>query len=112
MRKRLAALGVLLLLGATACELGGPVATTSTNYCLTGTMANGERVRHGSVAVNSRDWPRRKGEIYLVMSGPNAGRFYEVRDHGPAAQFDMWEPSCANARRYGSQKITIRRVTP
>lgn len=117
MRTRVAAVAVLLLVLASGCRLGAEVRTTSTNYCLTGRMANGERTAAadglvGSVAVNSSEWPRRAGEVWAVKSGPNAGRVYQVRDHGPAARFDMWERSCAAARAYGKRTITVQRVNP
>jgi 3D (Asp-Asp-Asp) domain-containing protein len=84
--------------------------TSSTNYCLRGTMANGEQVHHGAVAVNSSEWPARKGEVWTVLDGPLAGNTYTVKDHGPKAHFDVWVPSCDQARAYGRRTITIRRA--
>lgn len=81
---------------------------SSTNYCLTGTMANGERVHDGAVAVNSADWSKYRGTSWTVLDGEFAGRTFVVKDHGPGADFDIWVSSCPAARRYGRQSIRVQ----
>lgn len=79
---------------------------TSTAYCLTGTMANGQRVHDGAVA--SHVLPR--GSSWRVLDGPLAGRTFTVEDTGPGATFDVWMSSCAEARQYGRRDIGIERA--
>lgn len=87
----------------------------STNYCLSGTMANGERVHDGAVAFNSSEWSRYKGTTWRIISSGDpqqrhVGRTFTVKDHGPGAHFDIWTPSCGAATNYGRQTVTIERV--
>ena len=81
---------------------------SSTAYCLTGTMANGQRVYHGAAAMNGVPL----GARYRVLSGPYAGRTLVVADRiGHSSQFDIAMPGdCDAARRYGRRTISVERV--
>lgn len=84
--------------------------TTSTRYCLPG----GTR---GGVAVALDQFARLRGSRWRVLHveppiwPPIRGNVYVVADKGPRAKFDMWHPSCAEARRYGARTITVERVS-
>ena len=76
----------------------------STAYCLTGTMANGQRVYRGAVAMNGVPL----GSVWQV----DGGGTYTVADRiGHSSQFDIAMPGdCAGAIAYGRRVITVRRV--
>lgn len=85
---------------------------SATNYCLTGGMANGERVYDGAVAVNSRDWLRLRGTSWTVVWTKDPaqrflGRTFTVTDHGPGADFDIWVSSCPAAADYGRWAMEV-----
>lgn len=88
---------------------GNQRTVSSTAYCLTGTMANGQRVHDGAVAMNGVGF----GVRWRVLSGPMAGRVFTVKDRiGHSSQFDIAMPGrCDAARRYGRHTITIERVS-
>lgn len=77
---------------------------TSTAYCLTGTMANGQRVYRGAVAMNGVPF----GSVWQV----DGGGTYTVADRiGHSSQFDIAMPGdCAAAMAYGRRTITVRRI--
>lgn len=81
---------------------------SSTAYCLTGRMANGQRVYDGAVAMNGEPF----GARFEILDGPRAGSVLTVADRiGHGSQFDVAMPGdCAGARRYGRRSIHIRRV--
>lgn len=81
---------------------------SSTAYCLTGTMANGQRVYAGAVAMNGEPF----GSRWLVHTGPLAGQTLTVADRiGHSSAFDIAMPAdCPAAIRYGRRQITIERV--
>lgn len=81
---------------------------SSTAYCLTGTMANGQRVYRGAVAMNGVPF----GTRYRIIDGPLAGQVLTVADRiGHSSQFDIAMPGdCAAARRYGRRTITVEHV--
>lgn len=90
-------------------SISGPVLArrvSSTAYCLTGTMANGERAHAGAVAMNGV----RFGTRFEVLTGPQAGQVLTVKDRiGHGSQFDVAMPGdCAAARQYGRRSISIR----
>lgn len=89
----------------TEVEGGETRRVASTAYCLTGTMANGQRVYSGAVAMNGVPM----GSRWEVVG---TGRVYTVADRiGHGSQFDIAMPgNCAAARGYGRRFITIRRV--
>ena len=86
----------------------GPTLTvSSTAYCLQGTMANGQTVHAGAVAMNGPAF----GTQYRVLNGPMAGSVLTVSDRiGHSSQFDVWMASCDAAIAYGRQTITIQQV--
>lgn len=85
---------------------GSSFMVTSTAYCLRGTMANGQQVHDGAVAMNGPSF----GTQYVVLSGPKDGRVYTVKDRiGHGSDFDIWMSSCDAARQYGRRTITIAR---
>ena len=87
--------------------VGGIRIVVSTAYCLTGTMANGQRVHDGAVAMNGEPL----GARFEVIDGPRAGSVVTVADRiGHGSQFDIWMASCDAARAYGRRLIHIRRV--
>lgn len=79
----------------------------STAYCDHGVMANGEWTSDGMVAMNGVGF----GEKWRVLDGPMAGRVFRVADRiGHSSSFDLWLPTCDEARQYGRQQIQIERV--
>jgi hypothetical protein len=80
---------------------------SSTAYCETGRMANGDLAHDG--AVSSHQLPR--GTRWEVLSGPYAGRVLTVADTGPLATFDIAMPGrCGDAIAYGRRSIEIALV--
>ena len=91
---------------ASRSTTGSSFKVESTAYCLRGTMANGQQVHDGAVAMNGPAF----GTKYVVLSGPKDGRTYTVKDSiGHGTQFDIWMSSCDAARQYGRRTITIAR---
>jgi hypothetical protein len=77
---------------------------SSTAYCESGRMANGEIAHDG--AVSSKVLAR--GTSWRVLSGPFAGRVFIVKDTGSLAFFDIAMPGrCEEAVRYGRRNIQI-----
>lgn len=73
-----------------------------TAYCLTGIMANGQKVHEGSIAC-----PRRyKLGTEMVILGKTRqchdrlGKKYDNR-------IDIWMPKCSNAINFGKQKLKV-----
>lgn len=85
----------------------GTLTVTSTAYCLTGTMANGQAVYDGAVAMNGVPL----GAQYEVLSGPYAGSVLTVADRiGHGSSFDIAMPGrCDDAIAYGRRTIQVRR---
>jgi 3D (Asp-Asp-Asp) domain-containing protein len=84
--------------------IGGHRMISSTGYCETGRMANGQIAHEG--AVSSHVLPR--GSRWRVLSGPYAGAVLVVEDTGPLATFDIAMPGrCAQAIDYGRRTIEI-----
>lgn len=77
---------------------------SSTAYCLRGTMANGQQVHAGAVAMNGVPF----GSRWRVVE---TGAVYVVADRiGHSSEFDVWMASCADARRYGRRQVTVERI--
>lgn len=77
---------------------------SSTAYCLTGTMANGQRVFRGAVAMNGVPL----GSRWRIVGG---GTFVVADRIGHGSGFDIAMPGdCDGARRYGRRTVTIERV--
>lgn len=73
-----------------------------TAYCLTGIMANGERVHSGSVAC-PREWKLgTKVEINktIYTCHDRLAKKYNNR-------IDIWMPKCSDAIKFGKQKLTV-----
>ena len=81
---------------------------SSTAYCLTGTMANGQKVYRGAAAMNGVPL----GSRWRVSGGPFSGSVFTVADRiGHSSGFDIAMPGdCAAAMRYGRHSITVSRV--
>jgi hypothetical protein len=80
---------------------------SSTGYCETGRMSNGEYAHDG--AVSSHVLAR--GTSWRVLTGPYAGRVLIVKDTGPLAFFDIAMPGrCGEAIQYGRRQIQIEQV--
>lgn len=78
----------------------------STSYCLTGIMANGQRVRAGSVAMNRHPLGTR---IRLVGQTFGGRRYFVVRDRiGWGSELDFWSPSCAASFAWGRRAVRYR----
>src|SRR5436190_22279985 len=77
---------------------------SATSYCLRGTMADGTYTRHGSVANNFLPLG---AKIKLLRPRSFHGRrYFHVRDRiGWGTQLDLWSPTCAQARRFGRQRV-------
>lgn len=84
----------------------GWIATVSTAYCLTGTMADGSYTREASVAHNGFPLGTR-----ITVSPPFQGRRrFIVRDRiGWGTQLDFWTPRCATAFAWGRRTVYVRR---
>lgn len=71
-----------------------------TAYCLRGTMANGRPVHVGAVASLAR--------IPFGTRVRIAGVVYTVEDRvGHGTAWDVWMPSCAEARRWGRKRLHV-----
>jgi hypothetical protein len=82
-----------------------PRRVSSTAYCLTGTMANGQRAHYGAVAMNGVPF----GTRVAILSGPRAGTTVVVKDRiGHSSGFDLAYPgNCSAAIQYGRRNILI-----
>jgi 3D (Asp-Asp-Asp) domain-containing protein len=82
---------------------------TSTAYtpCSAGQiMADGSRVRFGSVANNFLRFGTR---IRLTKPGPYGRRTFTVRDRiGYGSQLDFWVPSCRYGFYWGRRTVVFR----
>jgi 3D (Asp-Asp-Asp) domain-containing protein len=77
---------------------------TSTGYCLTGTTASGDRVGPGMAAMNGVPL----GTRWRISGGPRDGQTLTVTDRiGHGTEFDIWFPTCEQARQYGRRTITV-----
>jgi hypothetical protein len=73
---------------------------SSTAYCLPGPT-------WGTVAMNKVP----KGTRWEILDGTRAGDVVTVMDRiGHGSDFDLWYPSCRDARVYGRQQIRIIRL--
>jgi 3D (Asp-Asp-Asp) domain-containing protein len=91
-------------------ELLEAVAFKATAYCLKGRTANGGSVRRGIVAADPRVLPL--GSRIQVGAGAYSGT-YTVADTGGAVKgrkLDIWMPSCTEAVRFGSRKVSVSRM--
>lgn len=81
---------------------------SSTAYCLTGRMANGQRTHRGAVASN--DYPL--GTRLRVSDGPYGPGVFTVEDRiGHGTQLDFAMPGdCDGARRYGRRTLVEARA--
>lgn len=82
----------------------------ATAYCLRGRTATGSKVRRGIVAAD----PRILGlGTRIHMTGGSYTGHYLVADTGGKIKgrvLDIWVPSCAEARRWGSRSVTVKVV--
>lgn len=91
--------------------VAGPVTgrtVSSTAYCLTGTMSNGEKAHKMAVAVPQGAYPLNS---YVVVSdGPYGAGRYKVADHiGHSSQLDFAMPGdCSGAKQWGRRQVTVR----
>lgn len=82
----------------------------ATAYCLKGKTASGKGVRRGIIAADPRVLPL--GTRVSLDAGSWSGG-YEVADTGGSVKgrkIDIWVPSCAEARRFGSRTVKLRVV--
>ncbi|HSH59264.1 MAG TPA: hypothetical protein VK988_06400 [Acidimicrobiales bacterium] len=95
---------------APSCSAGPPPArltVNSTAYALRGTMANGQSVHDGVVAMNCVPFNSR----YRILDGPLAGKIVTVKDRiKRGSDFDIWMRTSAGARRYGRVDVAIELV--
>ena len=81
---------------------------TATAYCLQGRTAMGHGVRRGIIAADPR--VVKLGSRVNLGAGNYSGE-YLVSDTGGGIKgnrIDIWVPSCAEARRFGRRKVTLR----
>lgn len=89
----------------TALLVSVAIATSSTSYCLRGTMADGTLTRAGSVASNR--YPL--GTRLTITPSPTGSRRFIVRDRiGWGSELDFWLPSCAWALSWGRRVVHVR----
>ena len=81
--------------------------STAYSPCSAGTiMADGTRVRSGSVAMNRHPLGTR---IELVGARFEGRRRFTVRDrYGWGTELDLWTPSCSGAVAYGRRTVRYR----
>lgn len=85
-------------------KMSSPMSMSSTAYCLTGTMANGQKTHPGVVAMDGV----RFGTQVSVLSGPLAGRTFTVKDRTDGkTQADFWFSSCQEAIQYGRRRVQV-----
>lgn len=80
---------------------------TATAYCLRGVTADGGVARRGTVAADPRVLPL--GSRIRIRGTTIRGE-YLVADRGAAVKgrrIDIFMPSCAQARRFGRQRVTV-----
>ena len=80
---------------------------SATAYCFTGKMANGQGVRRGVIAADTR--VLRMGSRVYINAGPWSG-VYTVADRGGAIKgkkIDIWVPGCSEARKFGRRSVQI-----
>lgn len=82
---------------------------SATMYCLRGTTASGDPVADGIVAVHSSRFRELLDTRWRVVEGDDRilGRTFVVRDHGPGADFDVWESSCDVAVDFGRRPAVV-----
>lgn len=80
---------------------------SSTSYCEDGIMANGQRTKPHTVAMNTLPLG---SKIKLVKPKEfNGQRIFYVRDRiGWGSQIDFWASSCAKSRAWGRRTVSIR----
>lgn len=100
-------LAVAVLAGTAPAVASAPVRSAqSTSYCLSGSMADGSRVRRGSVAMNRHPLGTR---IRLVGATFNGRRRFVVRDRiGHGSELDFWSSSCRVSARWGRRVVRYR----
>lgn len=77
---------------------------SATAYCLTGKMANGQKVHLGAIAADPRVL---KLGTKVMIHGRGT---YIVKDTGGAIKsnkIDIWFPSCSQARAFGRRTIQL-----
>lgn len=86
----------------------GAATVSSTAYCLTGTMANGQAVYRGAVAGNR--WPL--GTRLQVSDSPYGPGIFTVADRiGHGSELDFAMPGdCPGARSWGRRTVTVEAV--
>lgn len=93
----------------TALLVSAVLTTSSTAYCLSGTMADGTTVRPGSIAHNG--YPL--GTHITVRPSPTGRRRFVVRDRiGWGSELDFWLPTCGAARAWGRRAVHVSRGWP
>ena len=89
----------------TALVLTALLSTSSTAYCLRGTMADGTYTRAGSIAHNGYAL----GTRLWVRPSPTGRRRFVVRDRiGWGTELDFWLPSCSWAISWGRRAVRVR----
>jgi 3D (Asp-Asp-Asp) domain-containing protein len=80
---------------------------SATAYCFTGRAANGQGVRRGIIAADTR--VLKMGSRVYISAGPWSG-VYTVADRGGAIKgnrVDIWVPGCSEARKFGRRSVQI-----
>lgn len=87
------------------------VSVDSTAYCGRQSMKSGRQAYDGAVAVPRSAWKTLHGTRWQILDGPLAGKIVTVEDQiGHGSEFDVWRPSCGEARGYGRHQIHVRRL--
>jgi 3D (Asp-Asp-Asp) domain-containing protein len=83
---------------------GKAIKVSLTQYCLQGLTRRDNYVRHGIVAADPRIFPLAQ-YVEVFLGKKYIGR-YLVDDTGKnvkGSTLDIWNPNCAEARRFGRQ---------
>ena len=108
-------LGLVTLLAPTIIPVGFPLrhveppvqSVSSTSYCQSGVMADGQQTFVGAVAGNM--WPL--GTHLFILSGSHKGEIVQVLDRiGWGSQLDLFTWSCKQAWQYGRQQILVEAI--
>lgn len=108
MRLRIAVATGLVAFAWQANAYAWTVSSTSYSPCSAGqTMADGSRVRWGSVAVP--EGALALGTRITLRPGLYGRHRFTVRDHiGHGSQLDIWQSSCSGAIQYGRRLQDVR----
>ena len=107
----------LAIMGAPVAREEAPVlrakCTTYCPRCSGNTCADGSHVRRGVVSaspnipMHSRVWIEGYGELLVTDRGGAVKVGHGYTRKGETANFDIWVPSCSEAKRFGRRTVQV-----